>query len=64
MVNHFLSKKVDPNSAKGRYAIGKLLGYVGIFLNFTLFLSKFTIGWIVNSVAIKGDAINNLTDFL
>lgn len=64
IVNHFLSKKVDPNSAKGRYAIGKLLGYVGIFLNFTLFLSKFTIGWIVNSVAIKGDAINNLTDFL
>lgn len=63
-MNHFLSKKVDPNSPKGRYAIGKLLGYVGIGLNFLLFITKYTIGWMVNSVSIKGDAINNLTDFL
>lgn len=64
LVNHFLSKSQNPNSSTGRYAIGKLLGYVGIFLNFLLFASKYTIGWMVGSVAIKGDAINNLTDFL
>lgn len=64
LVNHFLSKSQNSNSLNGRYAIGKLLGYIGIFLNFLLFVSKYTIGWMVGSVAIKGDAINNLTDFL
>ncbi len=50
------------NKEKARYAVCRLLGYVGIGLNFFLFLSKYLIGLMVGSVAIKGDAVNNLTD--
>ncbi|MBF0579744.1 cation transporter [Erysipelotrichaceae bacterium RD49] len=64
----FLIRKLIPDSqdhtTKVRYAVCKLLGYVGIALNFFLFISKYTIGYAVGSVAIKGDAINNLTDFM
>ena len=56
------NKKKDPSAL--RYAVCKLLGYVGIALNFFLFVSKYSIGYMVGSVAIKGDAINNLTDFM
>ncbi len=50
------------DKTKVRYAVCRLLGYVGIGLNLFLFLSKYLIGLAVGSVAIKGDAINNLTD--
>lgn len=64
----FLIRKLIPDNqdhtTKVRYAVCKLLGYVGIALNFFLFISKYTIGYAVGSVAIKGDAINNLTDFM
>lgn len=55
-------KSDDPTTL--RYAVGRLLGWAGIGFNFFLFLSKYTIGVLVGSVAIKGDAINNLTDFM
>ncbi len=67
----FLIKKFIPQHSSSpkeatriRYAVCKLLGYVGIALNFFLFVSKYTIGMMVGSVAIKGDAVNNLTDFM
>lgn len=55
-------KKEQKDAQTIRYAICKLLGYVGIGLNIFLFTAKFLIGYLVGSVAIKGDAINNLTD--
>lgn len=68
MIN-FLIRKFVPDSQKKhslkvRYAVCRLLGYIGIALNFFLFVSKYTIGFMVGSVAIKGDAVNNLTDFM
>lgn len=67
MISFLIHKLIPDNqdhTTKVRYAVCKLLGYVGIALNFFLFLSKYTIGYAVGSVAIKGDAVNNLTDFM
>lgn len=61
LISRFIKReKEDANTI--RYAICKLLGYIGIGLNIFLFASKFLIGYLVGSVAIQGDAINNLTD--
>lgn len=62
LVHWRMGKCSDKDAITQRYAIGRLLGWAGIVLNFFLFLSKFLIGILVGSVAIRGDAINNLTD--
>lgn len=41
---------------------GKLAGMVGIVTNLILCVSKIVIGFLVNSIAIIADGINNLTD--
>lgn len=64
LVNRILRKEKTDDMTKLRYIISRLLGWVGIALNFTLFLSKYIIGVLVGSVSICGDAINNLTDSL
>jgi len=45
-----------------RSAYGTLSAIVGIVLNILLFCGKFLVGTISGSVAIRADAINNLTD--
>ncbi len=45
-----------------RAAYGTLAGIVGIVLNLLLFAAKLTVGLLFGSVAIVGDAVNNLTD--
>lgn len=45
---------------RGRY--GYLSGVVGIVANSVLFAIKLAIGLIINSIALIGDAFNNLTD--
>ncbi|MBR2621356.1 MAG: cation transporter [Clostridia bacterium] len=45
-----------------RSAYGTLSAIVGIVLNLLLFCGKFLVGTISGSVAIRADAINNLTD--
>ena len=45
-----------------RSAYGTLSAIVGIVLNILLFVGKFLVGTISGSVAIRADAINNLTD--
>ena len=45
-----------------RSAYGTLSAIVGIILNILLFVGKFLVGTISGSVAIRADAINNLTD--
>lgn len=65
MVSFLVSRMIKKEQKAAntlRYAICKLLGYIGIGLNIFLFVAKFLIGYLVGSVAIKGDAINNLTD--
>lgn len=62
LIRHFVKNYDDTKSSKVRYAVCRLCGYLGIFLNLLLFAAKYSVGYISNSVAIKGDAINNLTD--
>ena len=54
--------KKDIASKKGRAAIGKLSGAVGIVCNLLLFVAKLIIGTLAGSVAITADAMNNLSD--
>ncbi|MBO5049501.1 MAG: cation transporter [Oscillospiraceae bacterium] len=54
--------KEDPQTPKGRSAVGKLSGFVGIFCNFVLFILKLTVGTLVGSLSMTADAMNNLTD--
>lgn len=64
LIHRFIPDSSDTDSPKIRYAVCQLLGYVGIFLNTALAASKYIIGISAGSVAIKGDAVNNLTDSL
>jgi len=52
----------EPNSKKGRAAVGRLSGTVGILCNVLLFGAKLMIGLLSGSVSITADAMNNLTD--
>ena len=45
-----------------RSAYGTLVSIVGIIFNLFLFASKFVVGTLFGSVAIRADAINNLSD--
>ena len=52
----------ENQSPKGRTAVGRLSGAVGIVCNILLFLAKLVVGLISGSVSITADAMNNLTD--
>jgi hypothetical protein len=41
---------------------GSITGLVGMICNITLFIVKFSIGYITKSIAVTGDAFNNLSD--
>ena len=58
----FVRRYRDVQDPKVRAAYGTLAGTVGIVLNILLFASKLTVGLLFGSVAIVGDAVNNLTD--
>ena len=62
LVHKFVKNSENTQDATVRSNVGKLSGIVGIFNNLFLFLIKFLIGTLVNSVSIQADAINNLTD--
>lgn len=66
LVAWYLKKHKTQNTDKTeqRYCVSRLLGYIGIFFNTLLFAAKYLIGFAAGSVAIKADAINNLTDSL
>ena len=63
----FLSKLLIKNykntsDPRVRRAYGTLVSVLGLILNVILFAAKFTVGVIANSVAIRADAVNNLSD--
>ena len=67
MYNNFLKKRFIKNyrnvkNSKVREQYGKLSSIVGIIVNIFLFATKFVVGTLSHSVAITGDAINNLSD--
>jgi cation diffusion facilitator family transporter len=63
MLTKWLIKKFIPESLKNnRQRYGYLSGGVGIVVNLSLFIIKFIIGLLINSVSITADAFNNLSD--
>ena len=58
----FVKDADNVKNPKVRSAYGTLCSVVGIILNILLFAGKFLVGMISGSVAIRADAINNLTD--
>jgi len=67
MISNFLIRKFIKDSSnfkdkKVRERYGYLGGIVGILVNLMLFAIKFSIGIIVNSIAVTADAFNNLSD--
>ena len=58
----FIKDADNVKSPQVRSAYGTLSSVVGILLNIVLFAGKFLVGIISGSVAIRADAINNLTD--
>lgn len=58
----FVKDAENVKSPRVRSAYGTLSSLVGIVLNILLFAGKFIVGTVSGSVAIRADAINNLTD--
>ena len=58
----FVCRYREVGDPKVRASYGTLASTVGIILNILLFAAKFTVGFLFGSVAIVGDAVNNLTD--
>ena len=62
LVKIFIKDKDNIASPQVRGKYGILSGCVGIAVNVILFLAKFLVGTITNSIAITADAVNNLSD--
>lgn len=62
LIRCFIPKDGDPKDLEVRRQYGTLSGGVGILLNILLFLGKFLSGVLTGSIAIVGDAVNNLSD--
>ncbi|BCN29734.1 cation diffusion facilitator family transporter [Anaeromicropila herbilytica] len=62
LVSLFVKDKDNVENSKVREQYGVLTSVVGIFCNFILFLTKFTIGMMINSISVMADAFNNLSD--
>lgn len=65
MLEHFVEKMIkNKNKEEQRTKVGQIAGVVGLVSNIVLFLGKFSIGFIANSVSIMADAINSLSDMI
>ena len=54
--------KTQQVSASDRRSVGSICGACGIFFNLLLFAGKLVMGILTHSIAIVGDALNNLSD--
>ncbi len=62
LVRHFVRNPDDVARAETRQQYGRLSSLVGIAVNLLLFAAKFTAGTLFGSIAVTGDAFNNLSD--
>ncbi len=62
LIRLFIRDSQNITSPKVRASYGTLSGIVGIIVNILLSVVKFIIGSISRSIAITGDALNNLSD--
>ena len=62
IIKKFISNSEDINNPEVRKNYGIVSGFVGIFCNVILFISKIIAGILTSSVSITADAFNNLSD--
>lgn len=62
LVNRFIKNHDDVKNEKVRNSYGFLGGIIGIFINFSLFVIKLSVGLITASISVTADAFNNLSD--
>ena len=62
LLRRWIPGERDPADPEVRKKYGTLSGGVGIGLNLLLFLGKLISGFLTGSVAVVGDAVNNLSD--
>lgn len=62
LVKLFVKDWKETNRISVRTAYGILSSIVGILCNVLLFVVKFTIGMVLNSISVTADAFNNLSD--
>ncbi len=62
LVRHFIKDYEEVEKVSVRTAYGVLASFVGIFCNVFLFVVKFVVGLVLNSVSVTADAFNNLSD--
>lgn len=62
LIRKFIKNYKNVNDKKVRESYTILCGMAGLFCNIILFLMKLFIGIAMNSIAIMGDAFNNLSD--
>ncbi len=62
LIDKFIPNKNDIINIDVRSKYGYLGGYVGIFANIFLFITKTILGLIINSISLVADGINNLSD--
>jgi cation diffusion facilitator family transporter len=62
LIRIFIKQPYDTDSPKTRAAYGALSSFVGIFCNIILFIAKYIVGTLSNSISIISDAFNNLSD--
>ncbi len=62
LIKRFIPDYTNTDNSAVREKYSVLAGILGILCNCTLFIIKFTIGLLMNSIAIISDAFNNLTD--
>lgn len=62
LVKRFVKQPEAVESSETREQYGRLSSMVGIVVNLLLFAAKFVVGTLSGSIAVTGDAFNNLSD--
>lgn len=62
LVRCFIKNSEEIEKVSVRTAYGVLSSVVGIFCNILLFAAKWTIGFLLHSISVRADAVNNLSD--
>ncbi len=62
LIDKFIPNKNDIDNIDVRSNYGYLGGFVGVIANIILFVTKITLGLLINSISLMADGINNLSD--
>ena len=62
LIQRFISKPGSDSDPGVRSSYGTLSAVIGIVINLLLALTKGVTGFLINSISVIGDAVNNLSD--